>query len=141
MEQGAELREYAAGSTVSINLGVEHGFELRDREPTAVATFQRQDVTSDNFDISREYAVVLRQRGIDEHQRKYPPLWVFSTLLLEGRVSVKAAPGEYRCEEVHAEFRDGRRVPFDPDTVPEMRFRIVETPLGSPRATQARFRN
>lgn len=141
MQEGAGVREYVAGATVTIDLDLEHQFELQDREPVAVATFRRQDVTSEGFDLSREYAVVLRQSSIREHQRRYPPLWVYSTVFLEGRVSPKTAPGEYRCEEMHAEFRDGRRAPFDPETAPELGFRVVETPLAPPKVRQARFRN
>ena len=141
MQEGSEQREYAAGATVTIDLDLEHEFELQGREPVAVATFRRRNLTSEDFDLSREYAVVLRQSSIRDHQRRYPPLWVNSTVFLEGRVSPKTATGEYRCEEMHAEFRDGRRVPFDPETVPEMGFRVVETPLAPPKVRQARFRN
>ena len=125
------------GDSVRIRLQVEHEFEFSSLE----AVFEHE-----NFDPTIEgrgeetYAITLVGRNTEQLVRidGVPPT-ITSFVLVEGNLTAEKNVGEYRCGRMVAHYRGGRQIPFDLGRSPEMRFRVVEEPVGSPKVTSVEF--
>jgi hypothetical protein len=137
MERGSEVQEYSAGDSVRIRLQVEHEFEFSTLE----AVFEHE-----NFDPTIEgrgeetHAITLVGRNTEQLVRidGVPPT-ITSFVMVEGSLTAEKVVGEYRCGSIMAHYKGGRQIPFDLGRSPEMRFRVVEEPVGSPKVTSVEF--
>jgi hypothetical protein len=137
MNQGSDIREYSAGDSVRIRLQVEHEFEFSTLE----AVFEHE-----NFDPTIEgrgeetHAVTLVGQNTEQLVRidGVPPA-ITSYVMAEGNLTAEKVVGEYRCGRMVAHYKGGRQIPFDLGRSPEMRFRVVEEPVGSPKVTSVEF--
>jgi len=137
MERGSEVQEYSAGDSVRIRLQVEHEFEFSTLE----AAFEHE-----NFDPTIEgrgeetHAITLVGRNTEQLVRidGVPPT-ITSFVMVEGSLTAEKVVGEYRCGSIMAHYKGGRQIPFDLGRSPEMRFRVVEEPVGIPRVTSVEF--
>jgi hypothetical protein len=137
MNQGSDIREYSAGESVRIRLQVEHEFEFSTLE----AVFEHE-----NFDPTIEgrgeetHAITLVGQNTEQLVRidGVPPT-ITSFVMAEGSLTAEKVVGEYRCGSMVAHYKGGRQIPFDLGQSPEMRFRVVEEPVGSPKVTSVEF--
>ena len=134
MNQGSEVREYSAGNEILIRLTVEHDIGLKD----VTARFEHDEgVDAATAERSAERDVIVLSGGegdIKQQSGLYTtPPGATSTVLLRGRISADKSPGEYRCSRVETEYQGGRRIVFDPERAPDIRFRVVEQSVESPR--------
>jgi hypothetical protein len=137
MNQGSDIREYSAGDSVRIRLQVEHEFEFSTLE----AVFEHE-----NFDPTIEgrgeetHAITLVGQNTEQLVRidGVPPA-ITSYVMAEGNLTAEKVVGEYRCGRMVAHYKGGRQIPFDLGRSPEMRFRVVEEPVGSPKVTSVEF--
>ncbi len=137
MDRGTEMQEYSAGDSVRIRLQVEHEFEFSSLE----AVFEHE-----NFDPTIEgrgeetHALTLVGRNTEQLARidGVPPT-ITSFVMVEGTLTAEKVLGEYRCGRMMAHYKGGRQIPFDLGQSPEMRFRVVEDPVGSPKVTSVEF--
>jgi len=60
-------------------------------------------------------------------------------VMVEGTLTAEKVLGEYRCGRMMAHYKGGRQIPFDLGQSPEMHFRVVEEPVGSPKVTSVEF--
>ncbi len=137
MERGSGIQEYSAGDSVRIRLQVEHEFEFLSLE--AVFEHENFDPTIEGRD-EETHAIMLVGRNTEQLVRidGVPPT-ITSFVLVEGNLTAEKNVGEYRCGRMVAHYRGGRQIPFDLGQSPEMRFRVVEDPVGSPKVTSVEF--
>ncbi len=120
-----------------IRLQVEHEFEFSTLE----AVFEHE-----NFDPTIEgrgeetHAITLVGQNTEQLVRidGVPPA-ITSYVMAEGNLTAEKVVGEYRCGRMVAHYKGGRQIPFDLGRSPEMRFRVVEEPVGSPKVTSVEF--
>jgi hypothetical protein len=100
----------------------------------------------ENFDSTIEgrdeetHTVTLVGRNPEQLARlETVPAAITSFVMLEGALTAEKVLGEYRCSRMVAHYRGGRQIPFDLGQSPEMRFRVVEEPVGSPKVTSVEF--
>ena len=137
MNQESDIQEYSAGDSVRIRLQVEHEFEFSSLE----AVFEHE-----NFDPTIEgrggetHAITLEGRNTEQLVRidGVPPA-ITSFVMVEGSLTAEKVVGEYRCGRIMAHYKGGRQIPFDLGQSPDMRFRVVEEPVGSPKVTSVEF--
>ena len=137
MNQGSDIEEYSAGDSVRIRLQVEHEFDFSSLQ----AMFEHE-----NFDPTIEgrgeetHAITLVGQNTEQLVRidGVPPT-ITSFVLVEGNLTAEKVVGEYRCGSMVAHYKGGRQIPFDLGRSPEMRFRVVEEPVGSPKVTSVEF--
>ena len=137
MNQGSGIQGYSAGDSVRIRLQVEHEFEFSSLE----AVFEHE-----NFDPTIEgrgeetHAITLVGQNTEQLVRidGVPPT-ITSFVLVEGNLTAEKVVGEYRCGRMVAHYKGGRQIPFDLGRSPEMRFRVVEEPVGIPKVTSVEF--
>ena len=137
MDQESDVQEYSAGDSVRIRLQVEHEFEFSSLE----AVFEHE-----NFDPTIEgrgeetHAITLVGRNTEQLVRidGVPPT-ITSFVMVEGSLTAEKVVGEYRCGRIMAHYKGGRQIPFDLGQSPDMRFRVVEEPVGSPKVTSVEF--
>jgi hypothetical protein len=60
-------------------------------------------------------------------------------VMVEGNLTAEKVVGEYRCGRMVAHYKGGRQILFDLGKSPDMRFRVVEEPVGSPKVTSVEF--
>ena len=137
MDRGSNIQEYSAGDSVRIRLQVEHEFDFSTLE----AGFEHKD-----FDPTIEgrgeetHAVTLVGQNPEQLVRlETVPANITSFVMLEGNLTAEKVLGEYRCGRMVAHYKGGRQIPFDLGRSPEMRFRVVEEPVGSPKVTSVEF--
>jgi hypothetical protein len=137
MERGSGIQEYSAGDSVRIRLQVEHEFEFLSLE--AVFEHENFDPTIEGRD-EETHAIMLVGRNTEQLVRidGVPPT-ITSFVLVEGTLTAEKVVGEYRCGSMVAHYKGGRQIPFDLGQSPEMRFRVVEDPVGSPKVTSVEF--
>ena len=137
MNRESNIQEYSAGDSVRIRLQVEHEFEFSSLE----AVFEHE-----SFDATIEgrgedsHAVTLVGRNTEQLVKidGVPPT-ITSFVMVEGTLTAEKVLGEYRCGRMMAHYKGGRQIPFDLGQSPEMRFRVVEDPVGSPKVTSVEF--
>ena len=137
MDRGSNIQEYSAGDSVRVRLQVEHEFDFSTLE----AVFEHED-----FDPTIEgrgeetHAITLVGRNPEQLVRiDTLPAAITSFVMLEGDLTAEKVVGEYRCGRMVAHYKGGRQIPFDLGRSPEMRFRVVEEPVGIPRVTSVEF--
>ena len=138
MDQGPEIQEYKAGDTVRIEMDVEHDFELKEvrglwQHERAKSLVGHED--DKGFKIGFEGRVTRKKSDTI----RTPPNAV-STVVVVGKVRADNVPGIYLCSGISATHQpSGREIRFDVSPPANARFTVVEEPIESPRATQARF--
>ena len=137
MNQESNIQEYSAGDSVRIRLQVEHEFEFSSLE--AVFEHESLDATIEGRGED-SHAVTLVGRNTEQLVRidGVPPT-ITSFVMVEGTLTAEKVLGEYRCGRMMAHYKGGRRIPFDLGQSPEMRFCVVEDPVGSPKVTSVEF--
>ena len=137
MDRESDVQKYSAGDSVRIRLQVEHEFEFSSLE----AVFEHENFDPTIEDRGEEtHAITLVGRNTEQLVRidGVPPT-IKSFVMVEGGLTAEKVVGEYRCGRMVANYKGGREIPFDLDQSPEMRFRVVEEPVGSPKVTSVEF--
>ena len=137
MNQGSELRRYKAGDEILIRLTVEHEFGF----PSMAARFQHEDFDPTLDGRGEEtHAITLIARDVKQKpSMDTSPGVITSSVLLRGNLTAEKVIGEYRCQRMEANHKGVKRIPFDLGRSPELRFRVVEEPVGSPKVTSVEF--
>ena len=114
------MQQYHAGETVQAPLNFVHGEGVRN----VVATFAHADDPDTKFRLS----------GVPEEQVASEGAgYTYWRVILSGKVTTEDKPGEYRCEEVEAEYTGWRKFAFA--GVPEAGFEIAEEEIQPPEIT------
>jgi hypothetical protein len=141
LESDAVVPEYTAGDNIRLDLAVTHAIELDLQR--VIATFRREEGDHDTGTGNGPNSIELRAPTILREEHRKQPTATDRTseshVILTGKVRRNVAPGEYRCRRVVARYEKNRRVAFDLEETPDIRFRVVGAPVAKPRVTAARF--
>jgi hypothetical protein len=141
LESDAVVPEYTAGDNIRLDLTVTHAIELDLQRVTA--TFRREEGDHGTETGNGPNSIELRAPTIRREELRQQPTATDRTteshVILTGKVRRNVVPGEYRCRRVVARYERNRRVAFDLEETPDIRFRVIEASVTKPRVTHAQF--